>query len=204
MISLLSFCQADLSNISRPVTSLPELHRQFLTLLPRNYWLLRSVVDQHLEPMGLSSSQWRPLLLLNDASEPLTQVQLARALGLEAPTVVRLLDRLVEKGWVTRRNCPHDRRAYRVELTPSARALCARIESVLTELRREALGGVSAAELGQAVRVMERLNARLGALDAAASSGTGKESAVDLASGSRAPSLRMRAAVRPRRDRTSR
>jgi DNA-binding MarR family transcriptional regulator len=100
-----------------------DLQRRFLSLLPRNYWRLRSVIESHMEPMGLSSAQWRPLLLLNDASGPMTQVQIARALGLESPTVVRLLDRLVEKGWVQRRNCPGDRRAYHVELTEAAGTL---------------------------------------------------------------------------------
>lgn len=171
MISLLIFCQAD---PNAAVSTLPDLHRQLLALLPRNYWLLRNVVDAHLEPMGLSSAQWRPLLLLGDAPEPLTQAQLARALGLEAPTVVRLLDRLVEKNWVRRRHCPQDRRAYRIELTAEGRALCARIEPELAAMRREVLGEFSVTELRQVTRLMERLHARLGALDAGARSGDSK------------------------------
>lgn len=79
-----------------------ELQRRLLGLLPPTYWLLRKLVDARLEPMGLSSAQWRPLLLLYGAITPMTQVQIARALGLESPTLVRLLDRLVRKGWVHR------------------------------------------------------------------------------------------------------
>jgi MarR family transcriptional regulator, transcriptional regulator for hemolysin len=184
--------------------ALADLHRQFLTLLPRNYWLLRSVVDRRLEPMGLSSAQWRPLLVLNDAPEPLTQVQLARTLGLEAPTVVRLLDRLVDKGWAQRRNCPHDRRAYRVELTATGKALCAKFEPLLAEMRRDVLGGLSAAELTQAVALMERLNERLTGLDAGEHSVAGKDSGVELRTESSGPSNRMRAVTQARRTRTSR
>lgn len=149
-------------------TDLQQAHRQFFTLLPRNYWLLRNLVDQQLAPMGLSSAQWRPLLLLNAAEGPMTQVQLARALGLESPTVVRLLDRLAEKGWITRSPCPGDRRAYHVELTAPARALCAQIERVLTELRRSVLADVTAEELAQASAVMERVQERLTSLDQSA------------------------------------
>lgn len=186
------------------MSTLPELHRQFLSLLPRNYWLLRGLIGHNLAPMGLSSAQWRPLLVLNDASEPLTQVQLARALGLESPTVVRLLDRLVENGWVQRRNCPQDRRAYRVELTDSGRTLCARIEPVLADARRQYLGEFTAAELGATVALMERLHRHLSAIDAQAHSGASKENPLDSKAAAATASNRMRRAVRKPRARTSR
>lgn len=147
-------------------STVAELQRRVLSLLPRNYWMLRNVIDARMEPMGLSSAQWRPLLLLHGAVGPMTQVQIARALGLESPTVVRLLDRLVEKGWVHRRNCPGDRRAYHVELTDSARALCTDIEQVLTELRASILSDFSRADLLQMVDSMVRIQDRLVALDA--------------------------------------
>jgi MarR family transcriptional regulator for hemolysin len=172
-----------------------QAHRHFLTLLPRNYWLLRNLVDQRLEPMGLSSAQWRPLLVLNGADGPMTQVQLARVLGLESPTVVRLLDRLGEKGWITRRSCPGDRRAYHLELTAPARALCDQIERVLTTLRREVLMDVSPAELAQASAVMERIQARLTSLDQAAAPPAPAPRAKPGAHGA---SHKMRGARRPR------
>lgn len=186
------------------MTTLTDLHRKFLAVLPRTYWLMRSVVGQRLEPMGLSSAQWRPLLVLNDAPEPMNQVQLARALGLEAPTVVRLLDRLVKKGWVTRRNCEQDRRAYRVELTPSGRALCADIEPALANARRQFLGEFTATELSTTVNLLERLHRHLSALDAQAHSVPGSANPVDSPTGSASASNRMRGAVRKRRARTSR
>ncbi len=179
--------------------TVPELQRRVLSLLPRNYWLLRNVIDERMEPMGLSSAQWRPLLLLDSAASPMTQVQIARALGLESPTVVRLLDRLVEKGWVTRRNCPGDRRAYHVELTDSARALCADIEQVLTELRASVLADFSRADLLQAVDLMVRIQDRLVALDAAGHSVRGKADTVSLSSAAPVPSNRMPTARQRRR-----
>nr|WP_293243111.1 MarR family transcriptional regulator [Panacagrimonas sp.] len=145
--------------------TVPDSQRRMLSLLPRNYWRLRNVIDAHLEPMGLSSGQWRPLLLLNDAPAPMTQVQMARALGLESPTVVRLIDRLTEKGWILRRNCPGDRRAYHIELTDSARRLCADIEKILMRLRATVLADFTKAELEQAVTFMERIQSRLESLD---------------------------------------
>ncbi|TDU24387.1 MarR family transcriptional regulator for hemolysin [Panacagrimonas perspica] len=199
MISLLTYCQGTYPTGWHVNPTVPELQRKFLSLLPRNYWLLRNVIDARMEPMGLSSAQWRPLLLLDGASGPMTQVQIARALGLESPTVVRLLDRLVEKGWVHRRNCPGDRRAYHVELTAAARALCADIEKVLTELRASVLAAFSRAELMEAVGLMERIQERMATLDDAGHSVQGKADAVSLSSAVTAPSNRMRTARQRRR-----
>ena len=86
----------------------------------------------------------------------MTQVELARKLSLESPTVVRLLDRLGEHGWIERRPCPKDRRAYHVELTPRARRLCVDIDRVVTEVRRQGLSGIPAQDLAMAISVLER------------------------------------------------
>jgi MarR family transcriptional regulator, transcriptional regulator for hemolysin len=49
----------------------------------------------------------------------LSQVQLARQIGIEGPTLVRTLDRLCAEGLVERRRDEHDRRVLRVALTPA-------------------------------------------------------------------------------------
>lgn len=139
----------------------------FFFLLRDAYWLLRALMDQRLEPLGLSAAQWRPLLLLYGNQGPMTQAQLARALGLESPTVVRLLDRLSAKGWVARRHCPGDRRAYHVQLMPKAEALCHEIEPLLSSMRREALAGMDKAELAVSTHFLQATCERLEGLLAA-------------------------------------
>lgn len=132
-----------------------------------SYWLMRSTIDARLEPMGLSHALWRPLLALHAADGPMTQTALARALGLESPTLVRLLDRLTEKGWIVRRNCPGDRRAYHVALTPHALGLCADIDREVAAIRQEAIGPIRNTELLAAISVLERVRDRLVAIEAA-------------------------------------
>lgn len=135
-------------------------------LVRESYWLMRSTIDARLEPMGLSHALWRPLLILHGADGPMTQTELARALGLEAPTLVRLLDRLTEKGWIVRRNCPGDRRAYHVALTPHALGLCADIEREVAAIRHEAIGPIRSSELLAAISVLERVRDGLAAIEA--------------------------------------
>lgn len=120
-----------------------------------NLW--REVIDRRLEPLGLSAARWQPLVLLYRANEPMTQTVLAAALNIEAPTLVRLLDRLSKDGWVERRHCPDDRRAYHIVLTDKAQTTCAEIEDVLAQTRREILGVLKPAEVGACVEALERV-----------------------------------------------
>src|SRR5229473_6993448 len=52
-----------------------------------------------------------------------TQLDLARAVGIEGPTLTRHLDALERARLVERRRDPGDRRAVRVELTPAGERL---------------------------------------------------------------------------------
>ncbi len=78
-------------------------------------WRLK--LDERLKPMGLSQAKWRTLLHLSVASETLTQAEIAARLGIEEPSLVTLLHRLENEGWVRRRNAPHDRRCKTVQLS---------------------------------------------------------------------------------------
>lgn len=122
--------------------------------------LWRQLIDQRLEPLGLSAARWQPLLMLYRADTPLTQAMLAGALDIEAPSLVRLLDRLSRDGWVERRQCPQDRRAYHVVLTPKARGACAEIEQALADTRRELLGPLKKSEVLACVDALERVRQR--------------------------------------------
>ena len=136
-----------------PAQSFGHLVRDVSTL-----W--REIVDRRLEPLGLSAARWQPLVVLYRADTPLTQSMLAGALDIEAPSLVRLLDRLSHDGWVERQHCPQDRRAYHVVLTAKAKEACADIEQVLADTRREVLGSLTKSEVVACVDTLERVRQR--------------------------------------------
>jgi DNA-binding MarR family transcriptional regulator len=75
-----------------------------------------------LAPHGLHPGQDNLLVLL--WSHPgLRQAELARRLGIEPPTVTRMVQRLERAGLVERQHDPHDARLVRVRATPRARML---------------------------------------------------------------------------------
>jgi len=110
--------------------------------------------------MGLSQAKWRTLLHLSVARDALTQAEIAARLGIEEPTLVLLLHRLENDGWVTRKSSPHDRRCKIVQLGRRAQDVIAEINAAAIRLRRELLADISASELRTCVRVLRRIRHR--------------------------------------------
>jgi DNA-binding MarR family transcriptional regulator len=89
---------------------------------------------------------------------PLTLSQLAATEQVSAPSITRLVDKLVERGFVTRQVDPDDRRVTRVRITAAGRR---QLESIRT--RRTAWLASRLAELP--TEDVARLDAALAVLD---------------------------------------
>ncbi|WP_219412562.1 MarR family winged helix-turn-helix transcriptional regulator [Pseudonocardia nigra] len=85
--------------------------------------------------------QLRVLVLLA-ADGPLAQGDLAQALGVGLATVTGLVDRLVARGLVERREDPQDRRVRRAALSAEGTALIDRIQAAGQEQRRSLLARI--------------------------------------------------------------
>lgn len=82
----------------------------------------RARLSRLLTPHGVHAGQ--DLLLLAIWDEPgLRQAALAAKLGVEPPTVTRMVQRLERSGLIERRRDPHDARVLRIHPTPRSRLL---------------------------------------------------------------------------------
>jgi MarR family transcriptional regulator for hemolysin len=121
-------------------------------------WRLK--LDERLKPMGLSQARWRTLLHLAISPDPLTQAEIAGRLGIEEPTLVILLHRLENEGWVTRKSSPRDRRCKTVHLQPRAHRIIGRINATALQLRNDLMKDIPARELQTCMRVLEQVRKR--------------------------------------------
>ena len=64
--------------------------------------------------VGISFAQWRVLVLLTKTHDGLSQKEIAEGLGLEAPTLIPILDKLQKDGFIERRVDRNDRRNNRI------------------------------------------------------------------------------------------
>lgn len=118
--------------------------------------LWRHALDQRLQPLGLSQAKWLVLLHLS-REDGLIQKHLARRVGIEPSTLVDLLDRLAEDGWITRRESNADRRSKTVQLTPKAQDVLKQIRATGAQLRRELIAGIPRKDVERCVAVLERI-----------------------------------------------
>ncbi|WP_137888212.1 MarR family transcriptional regulator [Pseudomonas sp. 2FE] len=121
----------------------------------------RAELDRRLAGLGLSQARWLVLLHLARFSELPTQRELAQSVGVEGPTLARLLDSLEAQGLVSRQAVVEDRRAKKIALSPSARPLIEQIEAISTQLRLELFAGIDEEELRRCQQVHARILANL-------------------------------------------
>lgn len=90
-----------------------------------------------------------------------TPGEIAEAIGVEGPTVVRALQRMAATGLVVRKKHPTDGRQAVIHLTPSGTALRARIPRDLRTVEEQAFADFSKVERAQLIALLERLGANL-------------------------------------------
>ena len=104
---------------------------------------------------GLSDARAAPLIWLSRLGGGVRQVTLAAHIGIEGPSLVRLLDQLEAGGLLERREDPDDRRAKTIWLTPEGETLARSIERALTRLRGRVLRDVSDEDIAATLRVFQ-------------------------------------------------
>ena len=113
--------------------------------------------------LGLTLDQCKVLVGLQ-RNQGINQKRLAELTDTDQMTLVRILDRMEQDGWIERRPDPQDRRAWRLHLKPAAAPVLKRIWAIADRARGESLAGLDAAERETLVSLLERIHANLLAL----------------------------------------
>jgi MarR family transcriptional regulator for hemolysin len=93
-----------------------------------------------------------------------TQLELARAIGIEGPTLTRHLDGLEEAGIVRRQRDSSDRRAVRVELTDAGEELFHQLRKAVVTFSERLTTGISQQELDRLRKTLARLGENVASL----------------------------------------
>jgi MarR family transcriptional regulator, transcriptional regulator for hemolysin len=105
---------------------------------------------------GGSMPTWLVLRSLKEQDRR-TQLDLARAIGVEGPTLTRHIDTLEESGIVERHRDPGDRRAIRVELTEAGEQLYAELLKAAMRFGKRLTAGLDGQELERFTATLARL-----------------------------------------------
>lgn len=124
----------------------------------------RALIDHRLKPLELTQTHWVTLHNINCLPPEQSQIQLAKAIGIEQPSLVRTLDQLEDKGLITRHTCANDRRAKRIKMTDAADPFIKQVDSVITSTRSEILRGISTDEVQLLVDLIGKLEQNINEL----------------------------------------
>lgn len=112
---------------------------------------LRSVAGPSVGPAEFGT------LVLCEKNPGLAQFQIAAALDIDKASVVAVVDRLEEMGWLLRRRSNHDRRRYGLCLTPEGLRQVHTLRRQAEEAEAFARELFSAEEMGQLLGLLARL-----------------------------------------------
>ena len=129
----------------------------WLTLATQTYH--RAVSDE-LAPHGITYRQSMVLGWLALEGD-LSQTELAARMMVEPPTLVGILDRMERDGWITRHNCPGDRRKKIIRANPAAEPVWEKIVECALRVRQRAIEGFSEHELDALKALLRRVQQNL-------------------------------------------
>ncbi|MBO6668804.1 MarR family transcriptional regulator [Parvibaculum sp.] len=131
--------------------------------------LLRRAFERRVKATGLTTPQWRLLVLLM-IEDRQSQTSLAQALDMERAAVGQQIDRLEAAGFVERKPDPSDKRVWRIHLNRRARDLVPTFTKTAHYIYARVFGHLSAEDFEKLLRSLkEARNALISFEDESAS-----------------------------------
>jgi MarR family transcriptional regulator for hemolysin len=131
--------------ISRDGEFPPETRLTIAMVLVARRW--RSVLDEKLRCINQGTARMEALSAIYNSPEATSQVNIARRLRIEGPTLTRMIDSLEKDGLVERLADPEDRRTKKLKVTPAGKAALDEIFAIADTYRKRLLVDVSAEEV---------------------------------------------------------
>jgi MarR family transcriptional regulator for hemolysin len=144
-----------------PETEVPDVNVFLTRKIMRFARRWRAIANEHLSRIGQTQARWEALYWIAVSQGGATQRELAECVGIEEPTLVRMLHRLEQEGLVERRASQADRRTKTIVLTKAAEPHMKAMSGVIDKLRVDVLRNLDEEEIKRAVEVLDRMLERL-------------------------------------------
>lgn len=132
-------------------------HADFLWhRVKRLHMLTAQRLNEILKPYGLGRSQWQVMARVRNSGE-LSQRDLQLAMQVEPATLTGIVDTLVAKGWMERRESDQDKRCRVLRLTADGLEKMQSIPDPHEIIEREMTGEMSPTERARADKVMQKM-----------------------------------------------
>lgn len=149
---------ANTSSRRSATTRFDSLEQEAFLSLWRTYDRLRALEDEFFRPYDLTPQQYNVLRLLK-AQHPalLPTLDVANRLVSRAPDITRMLDKLAQRGLVSRVRSESDRRTVLVGITPAGTQLLAEMHEPLRACHERQLGHLPPETLLQLIELLRQV-----------------------------------------------
>lgn len=100
---------------------------------------------------------WFGLLIIVANNPGLSQTQLARTLGVDGSTMVAMIDRMEQSGWVARERSKTDRRSHELRLTDGGTEMLDRITPMVRQLDSALTESLTDDESRELLRLLRKI-----------------------------------------------
>lgn len=115
----------------------------------------RARFAERVKSTSQTEARWSALYFVSHSPDGLIQSDLAERMGVQGPTLVRLLDALEAQQLVKRMEEPGDRRAKRVVIQPAGVRMIEEVDVVAARMRDEVFATVSDQDLATTLHVLD-------------------------------------------------
>ena len=144
---------------NRPFVSLEQ--EVYLSIL-RTASELSYTVDQFFGQFDITQSQYNVLRILRGAgAEGLCRNEISERMVTATPDMTRLLDRMENAGWVTRKRAEEDRRQVFTHITKPGLDLLARLERPTSDFVKPLFAGARVSDLKTVLKVNDQIRTKL-------------------------------------------
>jgi DNA-binding MarR family transcriptional regulator len=152
--------KATLSSPQKPPSSLSRLYARPGFLLRRAHQISAAVFEDECRELALTPAQFGVLTVLQ-AHPGLGQSSLARALGFDKVTVLRVLRGLQARGFVTRCPAETNRRNMMVGLTPAGEEILAQAQKPAEKAYQRLMAPLDRTQQEQLLQLLQQLTGEL-------------------------------------------
>ncbi|MBU1001153.1 MAG: MarR family transcriptional regulator [Proteobacteria bacterium] len=138
-----------------------SLSHDFIVSLDITARDVRNLADELARPFGLSNSRWLVLRILEEHGCALSQKELAAEIGIEGPTMVRILDGMERDGWVRRRISDKDRRVKLIDVENQSWEVMEQLGEKLEAVKVKMLKGITDEEIMEGTALLSRVRERI-------------------------------------------
>jgi MarR family transcriptional regulator for hemolysin len=117
----------------------------------------RKYLDEHLRRIGQSQARWEALFAVAMSRDGSALGAIAKRVGVEGPTFVRMIAQFEREGLVKRLSSSEDRRASIIRITPKGEQVLTQMRDLTTKVRKEFLGELSVEDVRRMLDMLEHM-----------------------------------------------